>query len=48
MSSINCEVEFILFWSAGCVIIYTDVANQVPIFTITEANLYIPVVTLST
>ena len=35
-------------WSAGCVIIYTDVANQVPTFTITETNLYVPVVTLST
>ena len=44
----NCEVEFILTWSAGLVIIYTDVANQVPAFTITETNLYVPVVTLST
>ena len=35
-------------WSAGCVIIYTDVADQVPTFTITETNLYVPVVTLST
>ena len=34
MSLINCEVELILTWSADCVIIYTDVANQVPIFTI--------------
>ena len=48
MSSINCEVELILFWSAGCVIIYADVANQFPTFTITETNLYVPVVTLST
>ena len=48
MSLINCEVEFILTWSAGCVIIYTDVADQVPTFTITETNLYVPVVTLST
>ena len=45
---IDCEVELILTWSAGCVIIYTDVANQIPIFTITETNLYVPVVTLST
>ena len=29
----NCEVELILTWSAGCVIIYTDVADQVPTFT---------------
>ena len=35
-------------WSANCVIIYTDVAEQVPKFTMTEANLYVPVVTLST
>ena len=35
-------------WSANCFIIYTDVANQVPAFTITETNLYVPVVTLST
>ena len=35
-------------WSADCVIIYTNVANQVPKFAITETNLYVPVVTLST
>ena len=45
--SINCEVELILTWSANCVIIYTNVANQVPTFTITETNLYVPVATLS-
>ena len=48
MSLINCEVELILNWSANCVIIYTNVNNQVPTFTITETNLYVPVVTLST
>ena len=48
MPLINCEVELILTWSAGCVIIYTDVANQNPTFTITKTNLYVPVVTLST
>ena len=48
MHLINCEVELILTWSADCVIIYTDVANQNPIFTIRETNLYVPVVTLST
>ena len=42
MPLINCEVELILTWSAGCVIIYTDVADQVPTFTITETNLYVP------
>ena len=48
MPLINCEVNLILTWSADCVIIYTNVANQVPTFTIAEANLYVPVVTLST
>ena len=48
MPLINCEVELILNWSANCVIIYADVANQVPTFTITETNLYVPVVSLST
>ena len=35
-------------WSADCVIISIDIANQVATFTITETNLYVPVVTLST
>ena len=39
MPLINCEVELILDWSANCVIIYTDVNNQVPTLTITETNL---------
>ena len=48
MPLINCEVNLILTWSADYAIIYTDVANQIPTFTITETNLYVPVVTLST
>ena len=48
MPLINCEVELILTWSADCVIIHTDVANQNPTFEITETNLYVPAVTLST
>ena len=44
----NCEVKLILTWSAGCVMIYTDVADQFSTFSITELNLYIPVVALST
>ena len=48
MPFINCEVELILTWSSGCVITYTDIADQVPTFTITETDLYVPVVTLST
>ena len=46
--SINCEIELILTWSRHSVTIYTDVNDQVPTFTITETNLYVPVVTLST
>ena len=48
MPLIYCEIELILDWSADCIMIYTDVNNQVPTFTITETNLYVPVVTLST
>ena len=48
MPLISCEIELILTWSANCVIIYTDVNQQVPTFTITETSLYVPVVTLST
>ena len=48
MPLITCEIEFISSSSANCVIIYTNVNNQVPTFTITKTNLYVPVVTLST
>ena len=44
----NWEVNLILTWSEYCVIIYTNVTNQVPTFTTTETNLYVPLVTLST
>ena len=46
MPLIKCEIELILDWSADCVIISTNIANQNPTFTITETNLYVPVVTL--
>ena len=39
MPLINCEDNLILTWSADCVIIYTDVANRIPTFAITETNL---------
>ena len=48
---INCEVNLILtsyFDFANCVIVSTNVVNQGASFTITEAKLYVPVVTLST
>ena len=44
---INCEINFILTWSASCVIVFTDV-SQGATFTISETKLYVPVVTLST
>ena len=44
---INCEIDLILTWSENSVIIYTDVKVQVPTFTKTEANFYVPVITLS-
>ena len=48
MPLINCEVNLILTRFSDCVIIYTDVANQIPTFAITETNIYVPVFTLST
>ena len=46
-SLVNLEVNFILTWSENCVIIGTNVVNQVPTFEITETSLYVPVVTLA-
>ena len=48
MPLIDCEIELILTWSRNCVIISTEVNNQIPTFRITEINLYVPTVTLST
>ena len=48
MPLINCGIELILTWSKNCVIIYNNVDDQDPTFTITETNLYIHIVTLST
>ena len=48
MPLINCELELILTWTAGCVIIYIDVSNQVSTFAITETNFSVSAVTLST
>ena len=46
MPLIYCEVNVILTWSADCVIIYTNVANEICTFTIAETNHYVLVVTL--
>ena len=43
MPLINCEVELVLNGSANCVITYTNIANHVPTFTITETKLDVPV-----
>ena len=48
MSLIQCDLNLMLTWSTDCVLLYTDVANQIPTFAITEKNIYVPVVTLST
>ena len=48
MLLINCKIELILTWSRNSVINSANINNQVPTFTITETNLYVPVVTLST
>ena len=48
MPLISCDVNLILSSPADWVIIYTNIANQTLTFTITETNLYVPVVTLST
>ena len=45
MPLINCEVNLILTWSSTCVI--TD-SNGAGTFKISDTNLYVPVVTLST
>ena len=48
MPLINCEVNLILTWSSTCVIASVIIANQAATFTITDTELYVPVVTLST
>ena len=48
MPLINCEINLDLNWSAMCVIVATAVANQGATFSITDTELYVPAVTLST
>ena len=48
MPLIDCEVNLVLTWLSTCVIVSTKNANQNATFTITNARLYVPVVTLST
>ena len=48
MPLINCAINLILTWSANCVIVSTNVANQGDAFTKTETKLYVVVLTLPT
>ena len=42
------EIKLVLTYSANCVFVSTDIADQNSTFEITDAKLYVPVVTLST
>ena len=46
MPLVNCEIDLTLIWSADCVIVSTNVANQNATFEITDTKLNVPVVTL--
>ena len=48
MLLINCEVNLILIWSSTCILAAVGDANQAAAFAITNTELYVPVVTLST
>ena len=48
MSLINCKINLILTWSVNCLLVAGTVANQAPIFTVTDTKLHVPLVTLST
>ena len=48
MSLINCKINLDLNWSENCIIIATNKAAQATVFSITDEELYVPVVTLST
>ena len=43
----NCEIILDLSWSGNCVIVATNIVNKVATFSVTDTNLYAPVVTLS-
>ena len=48
MSIINCKNNLILTYSANCVILSTNNANQAATFEITDTKPYVPVLTSST
>ena len=47
MPLINCEIIFVLTWSANCVL-SNAAANQATTFSVTDTKVYAPVVNLST
>ena len=47
-NAINCKNNLILTWSVNCVVTSSTTAIQATTFPITDAKLYVPVVTLST
>ena len=47
MPLIDCEVNLILTWSNRFFIIDNLIDNQEPTFTVTDAKIYVPFVTLS-
>ena len=48
MHLINCEINLILPWSTNFIIVSINIVNQDTTLAITEARLYVPVITLST
>ena len=48
MTLTNCEIILLLTWSESSFLVTCTAANQVPTFTVTDAKLYVPGVTLST
>ena len=50
MPTINCKINIFLTWSEKCIIVtgdYGDDVNNKPKLEITDAKLYVPVLTLS-
>ena len=48
MHLINCGINLILPWYTNFIIVSINIVNQDTILAITEARLYVPVITLST
>ena len=47
MPLMNCEINFILTWSANYFIVAGTAVNQIPTFSIIDTKLYVSVLTLS-